>query len=149
MKSNRGFALALALMAIVLIAVMVTAALFAISQETRSGDVELLDNQATAYAELAALREIAAWNGPTCDALAVGAVLLESPSAEPPLESAVYITRLDSALFLVVGEGRVAARGVTRIRRRVAIAVRTARDASGTSSALPVSEHAWVTLYQM
>ena len=149
MKRTRGFALAVALMAIVLIAVIVTGALFAITQDTRSGDVELLDNKASAYAELAALRAISAWNGPACDALAIGAVIYESPPAEPPLESAVYITRLDSALFLVVGEGRVAASGVTRIRRRVAIAVRTARDASGTSAALPVSEHAWVTLYQM
>jgi hypothetical protein len=149
MKRNRGFALAVALMAIVLIAVIVTGALFAASQATRSSEEELLDNKASAYAELAALRAIAGWSGPTCDALAVGAVLLESPPAEPPLESAVYVTRLDSALFLVVGEGRVAARGVTLLRRRVAVAVRTARDASGKSSALPLSEHAWVTLYQM
>jgi hypothetical protein len=148
-RQNRGFALAVALMAIVIIAVLVTGALFASSQETRAGESELLDNKASAYAELAALRAIASWNGPECDALAVGAVLLVSPPAEPPIESAVYITRLDSALFLVVGEGRVAARGVTRLRRRVAIAVRTARDASGTSTALPLSEHAWVTLYQM
>lgn len=149
MTKSRGFALAVALMAIVLIAVIVTGILFATAQETRSGEAEMLDSKASAYAELAALRAIANWKGRTCDALAVGAVLLESPPAEAPLESAVYITRLDSALFLVVGEGMVAARGATRVRRRVAIAVRIARDASGTSSALPLSEHAWVTLYQM
>jgi hypothetical protein len=146
---RKGFALAVALMALVLIAVMITGALFATTQETRSAAAELMDNEASAYAEMAALRAIGAWNGPTCDALAVGAVLLESPPAQPPLESAVYITRLDSALFLVVGEGRISARGVSSLRRRVAITVRTVRDTSGTSSAVPLSEHAWVTLYQM
>jgi hypothetical protein len=136
-------------MALVLIAVMITGALFAVMQETRSGDAGLMNEKSSAYAELAALRAIGAWNGATCDALAVGAVLLETPPAEPPLESTVYITRLDSALFLVVGEGRISARGVIRLRRRVAIAVKTVRDANGTSSALPLSDHAWVTLYQM
>ncbi len=149
MRRKRGFALAVALMAVVLIAVMIAGASFATLQETHAGEAELMSDKASAYAELAALRAIGAWNGPTCDALAVGTVLLESPPAEPPLESAVYITRLDSALFLVVGEGRISARGVTRLRRRVAISVRTVRDANGTSTALPLSDHAWVSLYQM
>jgi len=149
MKRRRGFALAVALMAIVLIAVIVTGALFATLQETRAGVSEMLETQASAYAELTAWRAISGWNGATCDALAVGAVLLESPPASPPLESTAYITRLDSALFLVVGEGRVSARGATRLRRRVSIAVRTSRDASGATTVLPLSEHAWVTLYQM
>ncbi len=149
MRLRRGFALAIALMAIVLIAVMVTGALFAITQETRAGETEILDNKASAYAELAVLRAIGGWNSATCDALTVGAVLLETPPAEPPFESAVYITRLDSALFLVVGEGRITARGISRLRRRVAIAVRTARDANGASTMLPLSEHPWVTLYQI
>jgi hypothetical protein len=132
---NRGFALAVALMALVLIAVMVTGALFAVTQDTRAGDAQMMSDKASAYAELAAWRAIEAWSGPTCDALAVGAVLLESPPPEPPLESAVYITRLDSALFLVVGEGRISTRGATRLRRRVSIAVRTERDVNGISSA--------------
>jgi hypothetical protein len=149
MNRRPGFALAVALMALVLIAVTVTGALFAVTQDTRAGDAEIMSDKASAYGELVALRAIEAWNGPACDAMAVGAVLMESPPAEPPLESSVYITRLDSALFLVVGEGRISARGATRLRRRVSIAVRTARDASGTSSAFPLSDHAWVTLYQM
>ena len=149
MMRRQGFALAAALMGLVLIAVTVTGAMFATNQETRASDAEMLEQKTAAYAELAALSAISTWSPAGCDALAVGAVLLERPPAEPPLESTVYITRLDSALFLIVGEGRIASGAATRLRRRVAITVRTTRGADGQSRPMRVSEQAWAAVYQM
>lgn len=148
-EQQRGFALAAALMALVLIAVMITGALFASSQETHASEAEALETRAAAYAERAVLGKIDSWNSISRDALAIGAVIVESPPADPPLESTVYITRLDSAVFLVVGEGRITSGGPSRVRRRIAIAVRIARDAQGVERALRVSEQAWTALYQM
>ena len=137
------------MMALVLVAVMITGALFASSQETHASEAEMLEARAAAYAERAVLTKIDSWDAILCDALAPGAVIIANPPADPPLESTVYITRLDSAVFLVVGEGRIASSGPTRVRRRIAIAVKIARDAQGVEHAMRVSEQAWTALYQM
>lgn len=147
--NRRGFALAAALMAVVLIAMMITGILFAASQETHAGEAEVLEARAAAYAERAVLKQIDSWNPVTCDGLAVGGVLIENPPADLPLESTVYVTRLDSAVFLVVGEGRITSGGAVRVRRRIAVAVRIARDAQGVERVLRVSEQAWTALYQL
>ena len=146
---RRGFALAAALMAVVLIAMMITGMLFAMSQETHAGEAEVLETRVVAYAERSVLKQIDSWNALSCDGLAPGGVLIVNPPADLPLESTVYITRLDSAVFLVVGEARIASSGAVRIRRRIAIAVRIARDAQGVEHALRVSEQAWTGLYQL
>lgn len=144
-----GFALPAALMALVLIAVMITGALFASSQETHASAAEMQEARAAAYAEGVVGSKIDSWDAVFCDALAPGAVIIANPPADPPLESTVYITRLDSAVFLVVGEGRITSSGPLRVRRRIAIAVKIARDAQGVEHALRVSEQAWAALYQM
>ncbi len=149
MKIRSGFVLVAALLALVLIAIIVTGALFATSQETRVSDAEMLEQKASSYAELTALNAIASWNAKACDALAVGAVIKESPAAESPFEGTVYVTRLDSALFLVVGEGRIASGGATRFRRRVAITVHPVLGPDSQTRAMRVSEQAWSAVYQM
>jgi hypothetical protein len=134
---------------VVFIAVLAAAALFASTQETLATRVEILDQQASAYAELAARQAISTWSCAPCDALPVGGVIAGSPATLPPLESTVYTTKLDSALFLVVAEGRVVASGATRLKRRIAIAVRIARDSLGVEHALPLAPQAWSAVYQM
>lgn len=149
MRERAGFALVAALVGIVLIAVLVTASLFASIQETHASAAEVLDQQAAAYAERAALATIAFWSCPECDAMRVGGVIIRSPAAQQPFESTVFITRLDSALFLVTAEGRVNASGAARLRRRVSIAVIASRDARGVPQTSRVSEQAWSAAYQM
>jgi hypothetical protein len=149
LAERRGFALAAALMAVVLIAVMVTGALFASSQDTHASEAEALETRAASYAERVALNKIDTWDAVLCDALAPGGVIITNPPSDPPLESTVYITRLDSAVFLIVGEGRITSSGPIRVRRRIAIAVKIARDAQGVEHASRVSEQAWTALYQM
>ena len=146
---RRGFALPAALACLVLIVVLATAALFASSQEAHVTRSEILDQQASSYAERSARMAIEGWNAERCDSLAVGGVLITTGPADPPLESTVYTTRLDSALFLVVAEGRVVAAGASRLKRRIAIAVRTSRDSLGQARAVPLSPQSWAAIYQM
>ncbi|MEO7368797.1 MAG: hypothetical protein ABIZ36_12630 [Gemmatimonadaceae bacterium] len=150
MRHRQGFALAVALMALVVIAVLVTAALFATSQETHVSEAELLETRASGYAERVALDQIASWNAALCDSLPLGGVIKGAPPADPPFESSVYVTRLDSAVFFIVGEGSIASQtGAARIRRRVGVLVRTERDSQNVERVLRVSEQAWAALYTM
>jgi hypothetical protein len=149
MKSEQGFAMPAALACIVIIASLAAALAFAASQETTATRAGVLEQQALAYAERAALVTVAGWDGPKCDSIGVGSVIMETPPPHPPLESSVYITRLDSALFLVVGEGRIVAGGATRVRRKVAITVRSERDSLGVSRANPLHPYSWNPVYEM
>jgi hypothetical protein len=149
MKPRLGFALAAALIAIVLIAVLVTGGLFASNQEASATGAEVLDQKAFVYAERAALVAMGQWTCPECDAIPIGSVIIRSPASSPPLESTVFITRLDSALFLVTGEGRVSSGGAVRASRRVSIAVRTSRDSLGVVRAARIDGEAWAAAYRM
>ena len=144
-----GFALASALAALVLIAVLVTGALFASSQESQSSGAQLLDQKVFAFAERSALETAADWTCPECDLLPVGSVIIRNPVAPPPLESTVYITRLDSAVFLITGEGRISDAAARAVRRRVSIAVKITRDSLGTSSLSRIAGDSWIAAYQM
>jgi len=146
---RRGFALAAALVCLVLIGVLVTGALFASSQETRTSAAELADEKAFAFAERAAAISVSAWICPECDAMPVGAVIIRNPEPSPPLESTVYITRLDSALFLVTGEGRIMEPGSARVKRRVSIVVTTTRDSLGVVTSRRLDGQSWSPTYQM
>lgn len=150
MTQRRGFALAVALMALVVITVLVTAALFATSQETHISEAEVLETMASGYAERVTIDQISSWNAGLCDSLPTGGVIKETPAADPPFESSVYVTRLDSALFFIVGEGSIASQnGEARIRRRVGVLVRTERDTKNAERVRRVSEQAWAALYTM
>ena len=149
MRARHAFALASALLALVLIAVLVTGALFASNQESHSTGAELAEQQTAAFAERAAILAVTGWSCPECDLLAVGSVFIRNPVASPPLESTVFITRLDSALFVVTGEARLTRSGAVTVRRRVSIAVKTARDSLGATRASRIAGDSWAVAYQM
>lgn len=149
MRPRAGFVLVAAIVAVVLIAALVTGAMFAANQETSATSAVILHQQASSYAERAAIETLAQWECAACDSLAVGGVLVRRPASDPPLESTVYVTRLDSALFLVTAEGRVASGAEIRLSRRVSIVVKIARDTTGASRASRVREHAWAAVYDM
>jgi hypothetical protein len=149
MKSRPGFALVAAIVALVLIGVLVTSGLFASNQESLSTGAELTEQQTAAFADRAAVLTVTGWSCPECDQLGIGSVFIRNPVASPPLESTVYITRLDSALFLVTGEARLRRSGAIAMRRRVSIAVKTARDSLGTMRASRIDGDSWAVAYQM
>ena len=149
MMRRSGFALATALVAIVLIAVLVTAALFASTMETHASAAELSDEKAFAFAERAAVTAAGDWQCAECDEMPVGSVIIRNPVTSPPLESTVFITRLDSTLYLVTGEGRIVDSDGARTRRRVSIAVTTSRDSLGAMTATHLRGEFWSASYPM
>ncbi len=149
MKPRPAFALASALVALVLIAVLVTGALFASNQESHATRAELTDQKVLAFAERSALETAGNWTCPECDLLPVGSVIIRNPTPSPPLESTVYITRLDSAVFLITGEGRIDDSGASNVRRRVSIAVKITRDSLGTITSSRIKGDAWIAAYVM
>ncbi len=147
--TRRGFALVAALLALVLIAALITGALFASNQESRSAGTQLMDQKVFGYAERSALETAVNWTCPECDLLPVGSVIIRNPVSPPPLESTVYITRLDSAVFLVTGEGRLSESGASTVRRRVSIAVKITRDSLGVSKSSRIAGDSWIAAYQL
>ncbi|MEO5588936.1 MAG: hypothetical protein ABIS03_05065 [Gemmatimonadaceae bacterium] len=148
MKSRPGFALAAALLALVLIAALVSGAMFSALQETRTSRAEIVEQQATSLAERVAIEAIADWRCDDCDGMAIGSVISRNQAPIAPFASRLFVTRLDSALYLVTGEVRDSLSGVGDLRRRVSIAVRTARDADSALRAGRIAGDAWVTAYQ-
>ena len=149
MTNRPGFALAGAVLAVVLIGVLITGILFSASQETHATAAQVTDQKVFAYAERAVFESISAWECPECDGLAAGSVIIRNPAPSPPLESTVFITRLDSALFLVTGEGRMTGSGEPALRRRVSVAVKIARDSLGRTSASRIDGTSWTAVWQM
>jgi hypothetical protein len=149
MRNRAGFALAAALVGVVLIGVLITGVLFSTSQESHATAAEMIDQQVFAYAERAAAQAATSWECPECDGIAVGSVIIRNPAPSPPLESTVFITRLDSALYLVTGEGRITGSGAAAIRRRVSVAVKIARDSLGQASASRIESASWTAAWQM
>jgi hypothetical protein len=148
-KSRPAFALVAAIVSLVLIAALVTGALFASNQETHATAAEIIDQKVSTYAERVAFTSAADWQCPECDEMAVGSVIIRNPASSPPLESTVFITRLDSALYLVTGEGRINEAGVVRARRRVSVAVKIARDSLGVPRSSRIDGESWAVAYQM
>lgn len=146
MRSRRGFAMASAIAAVVIIGFLVTAAVFATTEESRATAAEMIDAKAFAYAEQVAITAVASWTCDGCDLLPPGSVIVRNTEALPPLESTVYITRLDSAIFLVTGEARSES-AVLPMSRRVSIAVNTSRDSLGVIHAAPLAHQYWTPVY--
>lgn len=147
MTERPGFALAAAMAALILIAVMVTGILFAAGQESKATRHELHDQQALAYAELSAARAIASMNAAAFAGANAGDAFSYTPARDGPLESTVFITKLDTMLVRVVAEGRIVSADASQLRRRVEIVVHFTRDSSGSERAVRISGNAWSALY--
>ena len=147
MKSRRGFAIAVALCLLAIIAALVTGAFFASAQETSATRLDVLDQQAFSVAELGLSRAMSAWNGPVMESAAQGSTTPLGTFLVSPLESTVTATKLDSALFVVLSAGRVSLPNAGGIRRSVSLLVRAERADSGRFAIRRLREHAWSEAY--
>ncbi|HVF39520.1 MAG TPA: hypothetical protein VM939_06435 [Gemmatimonadaceae bacterium] len=139
----------MSIVAIVVIAALVAGVLFASGQEARVGRSELLDQQTFAYAERAANDAVDAFDVVARDSMAPATVISYTAPADPPLESIVYITRLDSALFQIVAEAKITRGNVPVTQRRIGITLRMQRDDSTARRVSRVRDLAWAALYKM
>lgn len=146
-QHRRGFVLVAAIVALVLIALLITGAFFASAQDLAVTRAELRDQQAFAYAEFALASSLQTWDATARETMAVGETVTLLPAADPPLESSVFITRLDTALYIVVAEGRMTTADAYALRRRVGIMVCTILNGARVSPPERVAEQAWSELY--
>ena len=146
-SGRRGFVLVAAIVALVLIALLITAAFFASSQDLAVTRAELRDQQAFAYAEFALASSLQSWDATTAQTMSVGQTATIQSTTDPPLESSVFVTKLDSALYNVLAEGRLQAADAYALRRRVGLTVRTVVNGAPVSTPERVSGQAWSELY--
>jgi Tfp pilus assembly protein PilX len=146
-RHRRGFVLVAAIVALVLIALLITGAFFASAQDLAVTRGELRDQQAFAYAEFALASSLQEWEAVAREAMSVGETVTLQVNTYPPLESNVFITRLDSALYSIVAEGRLTTADANGLRRRVGIVVCTVINGARVSPPERVAEQAWSELY--
>jgi len=144
---RRGFVLVAALVALVIIALLVTGAFFASGQEVILARNELRDQQAFSFAEYGAAKALESWNAAAADSITAGQTLRPVTVSRGLMQSDAIVTKLDTALFLVVVEGRMRSADAPRLRRRIGILVRSVKDGAPANPPVRVSGQAWSELY--
>jgi hypothetical protein len=134
-----------ALLAIVLIGALVTGVMFATTEDTRAGSAGVAREAAMIAVESAIANTVV--DATTQLPASIGVNATTSRMLDYRGQSiSVYITRLDSALLLIVGEsGRDASQ--SGARRRVGVLVTTMNRADGSTSIDPISKRAWSELF--
>jgi hypothetical protein len=134
-----------ALLAIVLIGALVTGVMFATTEDTMAGSAGVEREAALIAAESAiamVVTDSAAALPPT---IGVSGTTSRSIDVEGRAVT-IYITRLDSTLFVIVGEA-VANSSRSGARRRVGVLVNAVHRAEGSTSIDLISRRAWSELF--
>ncbi len=145
--ARRGFVLVAALVALVIIALLVTGAFFASGQEVIVARNQLRDQQAFSFAEYGAAKALESWNTAASDSMTAGQTRWLGTLSRGLLQSDANVTKLDTALYLVTADGRMSSADTPGLRRRVGILVRTIRDGVQANPPVRVSGQAWSELY--
>ncbi len=145
--ARNGFVLVAALVALVVIALLITGAFFASGQELGVARNELRDQQAFGFAEYAVARAIESWDGPARELMTPGQTVQLAPVSNTTLHSSAFVTRLDTALYVIVAEGRIVSGDGSGLRSRVGVVVRTVRDGAPINPPMRVTEQPWSELY--
>lgn len=145
MRGRRGFALAAALLAIMIIGALLASLFFAITEETRTGAASRRGDHALAAAESAIQIGVALLATQVPDQSSIGTARSQPVEVEG-FPATVHITRLDSSLFwvlAVVGDSRDPA----AVTRRAGLLVAASRDSSGSIRIVRIPERAWSELF--
>jgi len=123
-QNRRGFALALALATIVIIAALVAGVFFASTQEFRIGRNSLLQTRAMTAADYGLNQLLVAgeWDG-TWNGKSAGLVGTKVYSPGDGSVDTVRITKISDGVFQVTSEGRVGQRVGAQVRQRVGLAM--------------------------
>lgn len=138
---EHGFALAGALLAVVLIGALVAGVFFATVEETTVGSAFRARGLALNAAESALETTLSGTALARADSLPVG-----SPYSITGAIANVYVTRLDSSLYWLVAESQSGADG-TRARRRIGLTVKVTADSSNAPVVVRIPGQAWVELF--
>jgi Tfp pilus assembly protein PilX len=144
-KSNHGFVLVAALLAIVLIGALVAGAVFAATEDTKVGATGIARDVALIAAESAigiTIRDRLA-DLPTVIGTA-GTSSSRVDGRDAP--AIVYITRLDSTIYWIVADV-VANPDRSGARRRIGVVVMSVQAPDGLITINPISERWWAELF--
>jgi hypothetical protein len=143
--ARRGFALAAALLAVVLIGALVAGVLFATTEDTRAGAAGVDGEVALNACEAAIAITITDPGLRLPDSIGVGGTI-SSQVGGPGPETIVYITRLDSALYSILAES-VPEPGSAGSTHRVGVVVRSSIGADHSITIDPISERPWFEVF--
>jgi Tfp pilus assembly protein PilX len=143
--NHRGFALAAALLAVVMIGALIAGVLFATTEETRVGAAGVDREVALNACESAIAMTITDPGLSLPDSIGVGGTVSGLVAGlERPI--VVYITRLDSALYSIVAEA-VPEPASTGATRRIGVVVRSSIADGRSITVDPISERPWLELF--
>jgi hypothetical protein len=131
----------------VIIALLVTGAFFASGQEIIVAHNELRDQQAFAFAEYGAAKAVEGWSTTARDSMSTGQTQPLGTLSRGLMDSDAIVTKLDTALYLVIADGRLRSADAAGLRRRIGILVRTVRDGVQANPPVRVDGQAWSELY--
>ncbi len=146
MRRRKGFVLIAALVALIIIALLITGAFVASGEDFAVSRAELRDQQTFAYAEFAGARALSAWDDADRSQMALASTTAAAVTSDSPLESTVYVTRLDTALYSLVAEARLTSPDGSGIKRRVGMVVTTVRNGA-RNPPVRIPQQAWSELY--
>ena len=145
MKPRRGFALAAAVLSIMLIAALLTGVFFAAMEETRISGVSGSKQLALSAAESAIEMTIVDWPGTIADPIGVAGTRTSRIDAfGTPAD--VSVTRLDSTLYWIVAKAP-AVSSESSAMRRIGVAVRVEYGLDHSIRIDRISERWWSELF--
>ena len=140
-----GFALAAALLALLLIAALVTGVFFAAIEETNVGAASADRLLSLSAAESAIEMTITGWSSDSVGRAAVGATKTATVGwVGAPV--VVHITRLDSTLYWIVADVSTRSSG-SRVSRRIGVVVRVLEAADHSIVIDRIPERSWSELF--
>jgi hypothetical protein len=116
---ERGMALGVAMIAIVLIGMLIAGSFFLSNQNYRVQSSGQFEEGALSAAEFGLNRTLQLWNKDTAAAMATGAVRIRTDTVAPGVTAVTYTTRYAGSLFALVTEGRAGTGVGTNARRRI------------------------------
>jgi hypothetical protein len=144
-RSRKGFALAAALLVLLLVSALVTGVFVAATEETRVGIAGVDRYVAFVAAESAIETTIATFHADTTAAIGLaGTRTIPIGDLEAPV--IIYITRLDSALYWIVADAG-ASPGERRASRRIGVVARAVAVPNHSIIIDRISERWWSELF--
>jgi len=144
-RSRKGFALAAALLVLLLVSALVTGVFVAATEETRLGIVGMERHVAFTAAESAIEMTIATFRADTSAAIGLaGTKTIPIGDLEAPV--IVYVTRLDSTLFWIVADAG-ASPVEARASRRIGVVVKAFAAPDHSIIIDRISERWWSELF--
>jgi hypothetical protein len=144
-RPRKGFALAAALLVLLLVSALVTGVFVAATEETKVGTAAMERHLALSAAESAMEVTIARFRPDTTTPIGVaGTMITRIGDLEAPV--VVYVTRIDSALYWIVADAGASPAEATA-SRRIGVVVRVVAAPDDSISIDRISERWWSELF--